>query len=121
MPAVTGPLEVVNDPALRSEWRTYLRYHARRYDVLLRVVRRRMLLGGNPIEPIRESSDNPGHFHEYTLGELRTAAERAGLAVEGWEAANYFGTTPGARAYAAVGRLLPPSLRHGITLWLRRV
>ena len=82
--------------------------------------RLRMIVGRNPIEPIRESSDNPGHFHEYTLGELRAAAERAGLAVEGWEAANYFGTTPGARAYAAVGRFLPASLRHGITMWLRR-
>jgi 2-polyprenyl-3-methyl-5-hydroxy-6-metoxy-1,4-benzoquinol methylase len=82
--------------------------------------RLRMLVGRNPIEPIRESSANPGHFHEYTLGELREAAERAGLAVEGWEAANYFGTTAGARAYAAVGRLLPASLRHGITMTLRR-
>jgi SAM-dependent methyltransferase len=229
-------LEAVEDPALRSEWRTYLGYHARRYDVLLRVVlglvgagdaprilnvgpmfetallrervrgatvdtlgfspalfppgpaerhleldlnragdpsapagdgsydaivmgeviehlhtapsivlgylagwlrpggvlvlqtpnavalhkRVRMLAGRNPLEPIRESTDNPGHFHEYALGELRAAGERAGLTMEGWETANYFGTTPAARAYAAVGRLLPASLRHGITMWLRR-
>jgi len=82
--------------------------------------RLRMLAGRNPIEPIRESSDNPGHFHEYTLGELQAAVEGAGLVVEGWDAANYFGTTPAARAYAAAGRLLPASLRHGITIWLRR-
>ena len=229
-------LEAVEDPGLRSEWRTYLSYHARRYDVLLGVVpgllggsdaprilnvgpmfetallrervpgatvdtlgfspalfspgpgerhleldlnragdpsapagdgsydaivmgeviehlhtapsivlrylagwlrpggvlvlqtpnavalhkRLRMIAGRNPLEPIRESSDNPGHFHEYTHGELRAAAEHAGLIVAGWEAANYFGTTPAARAYAAVGRLLPASLRHGITMWLRR-
>src|SRR5205807_2518049 len=43
--AVLGDqLEAVNDPALRSEWRTYLSYHARRYEVLLRVVLR--LLAG---------------------------------------------------------------------------
>jgi SAM-dependent methyltransferase len=77
----------------------------------------RMLLGRNPIEPIRVDPSNPGHFHEYTLGELRDAAAEAGLHVGGWRAANYFGTS---RAYAALGRVLPPSLRHGITLWLRR-
>jgi SAM-dependent methyltransferase len=76
----------------------------------------RMLLGRNPIEPIRADPSNPGHFHEYTIGELHDAAAAAGLAVGGWEAANYFGTS---RAYAALGRVLPPSLRHGVTLWLR--
>jgi SAM-dependent methyltransferase len=77
----------------------------------------RMLRGRNPIEPIRLDPANPGHFHEYTLGELREAAAEAGLIVGGWSAANYFGTS---RAYAALGRVLPPGLRHGITLWLRR-
>ena len=82
--------------------------------------RLRMLVGRSPLEPIRESRQNPGHFHEYTLGELQEAAGRAGLAVEGWETANYFGTTTAARAYAALGRVLPSTLRHGITMWLRR-
>jgi SAM-dependent methyltransferase len=76
----------------------------------------RMAAGRNPIEPIREDGSNPGHFHEYTLDELRDAAGSAGLAVVGVRTANYFGTS---RAYAALGRLLPPSLRHGITIWLR--
>jgi SAM-dependent methyltransferase len=78
--------------------------------------RLRMLAGRNPIEPIRLDPSNPGHFHEYTLGELRDAAREAGLGVGGWRTANYFGSN---RAYAALGRVLPPSLRHGITIWLR--
>jgi SAM-dependent methyltransferase len=80
--------------------------------------RLRMLAGRNPIEPIRPDPSNPGHFHEYTLGELREAAGAAGLAVSGWRADNYFGARPAARAYALLGRVLPASLRHGITIWL---
>jgi SAM-dependent methyltransferase len=79
--------------------------------------RLRMLAGRNPIEPIRLDAANPGHFHEYTLGELRDAAAEAGLVVGGWRTENYFGTS---RAYAALGRILPPGLRHGITIWLTR-
>ena len=79
--------------------------------------RLRMLAGRNPIDPIRTDDRNPGHFHEYTLSELHRAAAQAGLAVGGWRAENYFGAN---RAYAALGRVLPPSLRHGITVWLRR-
>jgi SAM-dependent methyltransferase len=81
--------------------------------------RLRMLAGRNPLEPIRADPANPGHFHEYTLGELRDAAADAGLAVAGWRADNYFGAGHRARAYAALGRVLPPSLRHGITIWAR--
>jgi SAM-dependent methyltransferase len=82
--------------------------------------RLRMLAGRNPLEPIRADASNPGHFHEYTLGELRQVAAGAGLAVGGVRAENYFGASPAARAYGALGRALPPSLRHGITIWLRR-
>src|SRR4051812_33993275 len=82
--------------------------------------RLRMLAGRNPLEPIRADVHNPGHFHEYTLGELRDAATEAGLEVGGWRTENCFGGSPAARASAAVGRALPSRLRHGITIWLRR-
>jgi SAM-dependent methyltransferase len=82
--------------------------------------RLRMLVGRNPIEPIRADRSNPGHFHEYTIGELRDAAREAGLELGGVRTENYFGASQAARAYAVAGRVLPPSLRHGITLWLRR-
>ena len=80
----------------------------------------RMAAGRNPLEPIRPARANPGHFHEYTLGVLRAAAAAAGLDVAGVRVENYFGASRAARAYAALGRVLPRSLRHGITIWLRR-
>ena len=225
-PAVPSPatlLDKLGDPAKRSEWETYLRYHRRRYEVLMEVVtplhparvlnvgpmfetemlreagatvdtlgfanplfpprsgeghiemdlnepstqgdgsydaivmaeviehlhtapvevlrhlatwlrpggmlviqtpnavalhkRLRMAAGRNPLEPIRSDRTNPGHFHEYTLGELLDAAHAAGLEPAGVRAENYFGTN---RAYHALGRVLPRSLRHGLTVSLRR-
>ena len=83
--------------------------------------RLRMLLGRNPYEPIRTTPRNPGHFHEYTIAELRAAAAAAGLIPAGLITANYFGGSGAAhRLYAALGSVLPPSLRHGITMWMRR-
>ncbi|HKR98520.1 MAG TPA: methyltransferase domain-containing protein [Candidatus Dormibacteraeota bacterium] len=81
----------------------------------------RMLLGASPFEPLRLSRDNPGHFHEYTLTELDEAARPAGLEPTGVITANYFGNLDlRRRGYAALGRVLPPSLRHGITAWYTR-
>jgi 2-polyprenyl-3-methyl-5-hydroxy-6-metoxy-1,4-benzoquinol methylase len=81
----------------------------------------RMLFGRNPYEPIRAESTNPGHFHEYTLGELRQAVEAAGLEVERLITANYFdhGSRKN-RAYRALGGVLPGTLREGITILARR-
>jgi SAM-dependent methyltransferase len=80
----------------------------------------RMAAGRNPLEPIREDASNPGHFHEYTLAELTGAARAAGLEPAGVRAENYFGASRGARAYAALGRVVPRGLRHGFTVWMRR-
>lgn len=82
--------------------------------------RLRLLLGRNPYEPIRAEPRNPGHFHEYTLEELRDAVEGAGLSVTRVLAANYFdhGSRKN-RLYRAAGRVLPPSLREGITIVAR--
>jgi hypothetical protein len=83
--------------------------------------RLRMLVGISPFEPIRLSKDNPGHFHEFTLSELRDTACKAGLRPAGAITANYFGEpTITGRAYAALGKVLPPTLRHGITAWYQR-
>jgi hypothetical protein len=80
----------------------------------------RMLLGRNPYEPIRDEPGNPGHFHEYTVSELRAAVEEAGLEVERLLTANYFdhGSWKN-RAYRAVGRVLPATLREGTTVVAR--
>jgi SAM-dependent methyltransferase len=83
--------------------------------------RLRMLLGRNPYEPIRDEPGNPGHFHEYTLGELLEAIDMAGLEVTRSLTANYFdhGSRKN-RVYRAVGSLLPGALREGITVVARR-
>ena len=82
--------------------------------------RLRMLLGQNPYDPIREEAGNPGHFHEYTVGELREAVEAAGLTVERILTANYFdhGSRKN-RAFRALEPLLPGTLREGITVVAR--
>jgi SAM-dependent methyltransferase len=83
--------------------------------------RLRMLVGISPFEPIRVARENPGHVHEYTVPELDEAARRAGLHPAGAISANYFGGhTALSRAYAGLGRILPPTFRHGITVWYAR-
>ncbi|MGI8572039.1 MAG: methyltransferase domain-containing protein [Solirubrobacteraceae bacterium] len=77
----------------------------------------RLLLGRSPVEPPRETPGNPGHFHEYTLTELRDQVAAAGLVIERLEVANHFGgQNARSRLYRTAGELLPPTLRHGITL-----
>jgi trans-aconitate methyltransferase len=80
----------------------------------------RMLLGRNPYEPIRDEPGNPGHFHEYTVSELRAAVEDAGLEITRLLTANYFdhGSRKN-RVYRAAGGVLPPTLREGITVVAR--
>jgi SAM-dependent methyltransferase len=82
--------------------------------------RLRMLVGRNPYAPIRPEATNPGHFHEYTVGELRRAVEAVGLEVERVVTANYFdhGSRKN-RAFRAVGGGLPATLREGITVVAR--
>jgi SAM-dependent methyltransferase len=83
--------------------------------------RLRMLLGRNPYDPIRDEAHNPGHFHEYTVGELCDAVEGAGLDVTQLVTANYFdhGSRKN-RLYRAAAPLLPSTLREGITIVAQR-
>lgn len=79
-----------------------------------------MLAGRNPLEPIRASRHNPGHFHEYTLRELCAVGRGAGLELVGWRAASYFRPEGLAgRALARAGPALPRTLREGLTVWYR--
>lgn len=77
----------------------------------------RLLVGRSPVEPPRACPQNPGHFHEYTLAELRGQVRSAGMVIDRLEVANHFGGSGAAnRLYQAAGRFLPPTLRHGVTL-----
>jgi SAM-dependent methyltransferase len=83
--------------------------------------RLRLLVGRNPFEPLREDSANPGHLREYTVDEVLALGRRAGLELGGWLTADYFVT--GSRRNTVLRRLgpfVPPRLRAGITVWLRR-
>lgn len=82
--------------------------------------RLRMLIGRNPYEPIRSTPQNPGHFHEYTVGELRSALTDAGFEITRLVTANYFdhGSRKN-RAFRALGPMVPSTLREGITVVAR--
>ncbi len=82
--------------------------------------RLKMLAGRNPTEPIRPDRFDPGHFHEYTVGELTAAARAAGFDVGRTDLANYFanGGAVRRRYNELVAPLLPGSLRDGITMVL---
>ena len=79
------------------------------------------LRGENPFGMIREEKHNPGHFCEFTVGDLRKAAESAHLTVEEATLTNYFGS-PGYRKniYEVLCSALPGDLRDGITLVARK-
>jgi len=90
--------------------------------------RLKLLAGRHPYEPIREDVRNPGHFREYTAGELRHYAEGAGLVVERCSHESYFDYRflyhPDGSRYQprwhltilnACYRLVPPTLRPGLT------
>lgn len=82
----------------------------------------RMLMGRNPYDMIRETRDNPGHFREYTIKELISIANQSGFALIEYTTRNYFdnGTTQ-QKLYDALSRILPKSLRQGVTACFRKI
>ena len=95
--------------------------------------RLKLLLGRNPYEMIRDDPQNPGHFREYTVAELRGLAAELGLAIERCETAFYFDTrfvhdaqgelvrrSPVGTIRNWIHGILPAPLRDGVTLVLRR-
>lgn len=87
----------------------------------------RLLLGKNPYHLINEDATNPMHFREYTLDELVSYARRSGFEVVEHHISHTFDPrykTGKNRALGTVQNLayrwLPPSLRGGMMLVLRR-
>ena len=79
------------------------------------------LRGDNPFGMIREEKHNPGHFCEFTVGDLRKAAESAHLVVEEATLMNYFGTKGYRKSiYEVLCSALPGDLKDGITLVARK-
>jgi SAM-dependent methyltransferase len=84
------------------------------------VKRVKLLLGRNPYEPLRLVRHHPGHFREYTVDELLAVGREAGLEPVRWTARSYF--THGSRKQrlvGAMGPVLPPRLRDGLTVSFR--
>lgn len=93
----------------------------------------KMAAGLNPFERIRIQRDNPGHFREYTAGELRELLVGAGFSIEEVWMRHYVdvryarhevGSEP-PRVIAGslknmLYRLFPAPLREGITVLARR-
>lgn len=69
-----------------------------------------------------EPGMNPGHFREYTPGELREMGERTGFEVTHLEIANYI-HHQGAKGRAMMRAydLMPESLRQGVTIVYRAI
>ena len=95
--------------------------------------RAKMVLGLNPFERIRTERENPGHFREYTASELQEMLVAAGFSVDRVWMKHYFdvryarherGDEPPQLIVGtlknALYRLLPASLREGITMLARR-
>lgn len=86
-----------------------------------------LLLGRNPFEMIREQTNDPGHFREYTKRELHWLAQEGGFRVADWNAHSYFDyrfqtadVNPLlGKALNTLYSVLPPTLRPGQTAVLR--
>ena len=86
-----------------------------------------LMLGRNPFEMIREQTNDPGHFREYTKRELHWLAQEAGFRVVDWNAHSYFDYRFQAadekpllgRALNTLYAALPPTLRPGQTAVLQ--
>lgn len=83
------------------------------------LARRLALLGGkSPFEIIRDDSNNPGHYCEYTVENLVYLAEVSGLEVMEYTVRNYFGKRK--LLYNLACALLPGQLAEGITILMRK-
>jgi SAM-dependent methyltransferase len=80
-----------------------------------------LLFGRHPYEMIREDPVNPGHFREYTAGELRALAAKAGLETREITVQNYFLASGWrTRMLKLASNCLPPAFREGITMVLQK-
>jgi len=77
-----------------------------------------LLKGRSPFEIIRDNSEDPGHFCEYTVPDLHYLAQLANFEVAQYSVRNYFGRPNW--LYDLACHLLPGPLGDGITIVLRR-
>ncbi len=80
-----------------------------------------LIFGRNPFEIPRENLNNPGHYREYTAKELKILALEAGFKTEKLISDEYF-EYPSliSKIYRAFKIIIPPTLRSGITIVLKK-
>jgi len=90
-----------------------------------------LLMGKHPYDPMSPNPKTPGHIREYTMRELKGAAAEAGLEVGHSEVSGYFDyrfrfdprtgahrPTPRSAWVNVLYRVMPPTLRRGVTMVL---
>ena len=82
--------------------------------------RLRLLAGRAPFEPMPEDRSGDGHVREYTARELAQAGAAAGLRTVAVAQANYAGGGRARDLLARAERLMPRSMRLGLTLTFQR-
>ncbi|GAB4017241.1 methyltransferase domain-containing protein [Spirosoma koreense] len=75
-----------------------------------------MVGGNNPFEKIRVTINNPGHFREYTVQELKTYAKMSGFSVERTTLSDFYPSSPMARLLKSY----VPTLRDCIHIVFRK-
>jgi len=83
--------------------------------------RLRMLIGINPFQEVQTDRAYPGHIREYTVKEMTREGRAAGFEVAEMRTGNYFLSEKRTnRAYERLERIVPKTLRAGITVVYRR-
>ena len=115
----TSPLHILN--FIKSFLKNNGYFIIQTPNAISLIKRIKLMLGRNPYEMIRENTENPGHFREYTKNELFDMARKIGFVVENHECKNYFNYDSfTGKFYVSILNLLPKSLRDGITITLRK-
>jgi len=84
--------------------------------------RLKMLMGKHPYGMIRETRSNPGHFREYTIGELISISRGVGFVLSDYAICNYF-RREGVKGiiYNVLCSVFPITFRDGITICFRKI
>lgn len=83
--------------------------------------RLKMLFGKNPFEMLRENLNNPGHFREFTLAELKKIGTQQNFTLEKMIIDEYFEYPSSlSKIYRKFKKLIPANWRSGITIVFKK-
>lgn len=83
--------------------------------------RLKLLAGKNPYMRIRDEINNPGHYREYTIAELKEMSNATGFDIIFWSAKNYFNHQGFIKKIGLlVTSLMPESFKNGFSVVLKK-